>query len=109
VDYPEDANHLVHGVVDVKRENAIFAFVQLAPHVHSHPPNIRFRGLIIQRMYNVQVVNAVSEPKMMQAEPPEWIQRQSIQVLGSWLEQYGLPAPILCPAEALLLELTMIQ
>lgn len=109
MDYPMDKEYIVHGVVDRNRENAIFAVVQLATNAHSQPPNIRFRGLLSHRQYNVQIVSTFGMPKMMQVVAPEWIQRQSIQVIGSWLEHHGLPSPILCPSEALLIEVTMIQ
>ena len=109
MDYPEEATHFLYGVVDKKKENAIFAFVQLTPNEHSHPPNLRFRGLMGHRIYHVQIVSPVGDAKMMQAAPPEWISLRSVQVSGSRLEHSGLPAPILCPAEALLLELSVIS
>jgi alpha-galactosidase len=107
MDYVDEAVHL-YGVVDKRRENAIFAFVVLAPLSYSHPPSLRFRGLMGDKLYKVQVVSPVGEAKMMQIAPPEWVIKGTIQATGSWLEQIGLPAPILCPSEALLIELTMI-
>lgn len=104
VDYP-DANHYLHGILG-ERE-ALFAFVQLEPIKTSHAPNLRFNGLKSDRQYRVKVVEPAGRAGMMLIKPPSWV-TDGVEATGSALTEIGLPAPILQPAQALLIEIEAI-
>lgn len=104
VDYP-DANHYLHGILG-ERE-ALFAFVQLEPIKTSHAPNLRFNGLKSDRKYRVKVVEPAGRAGMMLIKPPSWV-TDGVEATGSALTEIGLPAPILQPAQALLIEIEAI-
>ena len=104
MDYP-DENHYLHGIVG--KSEALFAFVQLQPIKTSHAPNLRVRGLQREKNYQVRVVEPAGPAGMMLIQPPKWI-REGATLSGAALEEIGLPAPILQPAQALLIEIKAI-
>ena len=104
VDYP-DENHYLYGVVSEKE--SLFAFVQLQPIKTSHAPNLRFTGLKSDRRYRVKVVEPAGKTGMMLIKPPSWL-ANGVETTGSALIEIGLPAPILQPAQALLIEIEAI-
>ena len=104
VDYP-DENHYLYGVISEKE--ALFAFVQLQPIKTSHAPNLRFNGLKSDRKYRVKVVEPAGRTGMMLIKPPSWL-ANGVEATGSALTEIGLPAPILQPAQALLIEIEAI-
>lgn len=104
VDYPND-DHYFYGVVG--KDEALFAFAQLRPTTTSHSPNLRFRTLDPKRNYRVEPVYPAGEPGMMLIKPPTWL-KDGVTTTGAILEEIGLPAPILQPAEALLIEVKAI-
>jgi len=106
MDYPNEA-HYLHGVISKEKRDALFAFVQLRPIVTSHAPNLRIRGLKEGAKYKVSVLSAGGTAEFMNITPPPWIHEGAI-VTGSQLESVGLPAPILRPENALLLEIKEI-
>ena len=104
VDYP-DENHYLYGVVS--ETEALFAFVQLQPIKTSHAPNLRFTGLKSDRKYRVKVVEPAGRTGMMLIKPPSWL-TNGVEATGSALAEIGLPAPVLQPAQALLIEIEAI-
>ena len=104
VDYP-DENHYLHGVVG--EEEALFAFVQLQPIKTSHAPNLRFTGLHREKNYRVTTVDLAGKVGMMLIQPPKWV-NEGTEASGAALTEVGLPAPILQPAQALLVEIKAI-
>ena len=104
VDYPEE-NHYLHGVLG--ENEAIFAFVQLQPIKTSHAPNLRFSGLVRDKSYRVKCVELAGKTGMMLIQPPKWVVA-GIEASGAALIEVGLPAPILQPAQALLIEIEAI-
>lgn len=104
VDYPND-DHYLYGVVG--KDEALFAFAQLRPTTTSHAPNLRFRALDPKRSYRVEPVYPAGKPGMMLIKPPMWL-KDGVTTTGAILEEIGLPAPILQPAEALLIEVKAI-
>jgi len=103
MDYP-DESHYLHGVIAHDKSEALFAYVQLRPIVTSHAPNIRIRGLKEKSRYAVSILSAAGRAEFMVITPPPWIEK-SAQLTGSELERIGLPAPILRPENALLIEI----
>ena len=104
VDYPED-NHYLHGVVG--SSEALYSFVQLVPIKTSHAPNLRFTGLVRDKNYRVKVVEPAGRAGMMLIQPPQWV-KSGAEASGAALIEVGLPAPVLQPAQALLIELEAI-
>jgi len=106
MDYPDESHHL-YGVVSTDKNEALFAFAQLRPIPTSHAPNLFFRGLDPERNYRVKVVAPAGAAGMMLIAPPPWVESEFVTT-GSILASIGLPAPILRPAEALLIEIEAI-
>lgn len=104
VDYPNE-DHYLYGVVG--EGEALFAFAQLRPTTSSHSPNLRLRGLDSGKKYKVSAVYPAGAPGMMLIKPPIWMD-QGVTATGAILEEIGLPAPILQPAQALLIEVKAI-
>ena len=104
VDYPDD-NHYLHGIVG--ENESLFAYVQLQPIKTSHAPNLRFTGLDRDKKYRVTVVEPAGRVGMMLIAPPKWLE-DGATATGAALSEIGLPAPILQPAQALLLEIKAI-
>jgi alpha-galactosidase len=107
MDYPNDA-HYLHGVVGKDKSNALFSYVQLRPIVTSHAPNLRIRGLKSAAKYQIKVIEAAGRAEFMSITPPPWLKTGAV-LTGSELENVGLPAPILRPENALLLEITLAK
>ncbi|MFM8192996.1 MAG: alpha-galactosidase [Actinomycetota bacterium] len=106
MDYP-DSSHYLHGVIARNKSEALFAYVQLRPIVTSHAPNIRIRGLHEKSHYAISILSAAGKAEYMAITPPPWIERGA-ELSGSELEQVGIPAPILRPENALLIEIREI-
>jgi alpha-galactosidase len=101
-DSPDPA-HLLHGVIAQDRAHAVFALVTLGTPAAALPPPIRFPGLDPDRSYTVRPIGV--PPRTMQDAPPPWLADGSITLPGRVLSEVGLPAPLLTPEQALLLEL----
>ena len=106
MDYP-DTNHHLYGVVSGDKRSALFAFAQLRPISTSHAPNLQLCGLDPARNYRVKVVTPAGESGFMLIAPPPWLTSEFVTT-GSILATLGLPAPILRPAEAILIEIEAI-
>ncbi len=104
VDYP-DESHYLHGVVG--EAESLFAYVQLQPIKTSHAPNLRFSGLNREKRYRVTTVEPAGQVGMMLIQPPKWL-KDGVEATGAALIEIGLPAPILQPAQALLIEIKAI-
>ena len=104
MDYPNE-DHYLYGVIG--KEESLFAFAALRPTTTSHSPNLRFRGLERSRNYMARAVYPAGKPGMMLITPPAWLS-EGVTTTGSILEEIGLPAPILQPAQALLIEVKAI-
>ncbi|BEL12314.1 alpha-galactosidase [Actinoplanes sichuanensis] len=102
-DSPDPA-HLLHGVVAQDRSHAVYALVALGTPAAALPPPIRFPGLDPDRSYTVRPIGV--PPRTMQDAPPPWLAAGSITLPGRVLTELGLPAPLLTPEQALLLELS---
>lgn len=102
-DSPDPA-HLLHGVVAQDRTHAVFALVTLGTPRAALPPPIRLPGLDPDRLYTVRPIGV--PPRTLQDAPPLWLAAGSATLTGRVLAEVGLPAPLLTPEQALLLELT---
>jgi len=106
MDYP-DESHYLFGVLSQDKKKALFSFVQLQPIVASHAPNLTFRGLDSEKNYQVKVVKDAGAPAFMAITPPTWLESGAV-MSGAALKSVGLPAPILRPESALLLEISQL-
>ncbi|GGN61335.1 alpha-galactosidase [Actinoplanes lobatus] len=102
-DSPDPA-HLLHGVVAQDRTHAVFALVTLGAPRAALPPPIRLPGLDPDRLYTVRPIGV--PPRTLQDAPPPWLAAGSATVTGRFLAEVGLPAPLLTPEQALLIEVS---
>ena len=105
VDYP-DENGYLHGVTAHDKSRAIFAYVQLTPTVAIHPAELKFPGLDEKATYSVKAVYPAGKPRFMLISPPTWM--EGIKISGSALTHSGIAAPILAPANAIIIEIAKI-
>jgi alpha-galactosidase len=102
-DHPDPAVW-VHGVVAADRSAAVYAYVTLATTVDTIPAPLRLPGLDPAVRYRVSVPGALAPPTGMVLRQPDWLRAGEVTLPGSVLTGYGLPAPLLNPAQALVLE-----
>jgi alpha-galactosidase len=105
VDYPDDQGYL-HGVIANDQSQGIFAYIQLTPTVAIHPAPLKFPGLKKNATYSIKAVYPAGKPRFMLISTPQWM--EGINLSGSALEQIGVSAPILAPANAFLIEITEV-
>jgi alpha-galactosidase len=105
IDYPDEHGYL-HGVISADTKKSIFAYVQLTPTVTIHPASLKFAGLDAAANYLVKAVYPAGKPRFMLITPPQWM--DGITMSGSALETIGVAAPILAPANAVLIEITKL-
>ena len=105
VDYPDEHGYL-YGVVAGDTKRSIFAYVQLTPTVAIHPAALKFPGLDATASYSIKAVYPAGKPRFMLITPPQWM--DGITMSGSALATIGVSAPILAPANAVLIEITKL-
>ena len=105
IDYPDEHGYL-YGVVSADTKKSIFAYVQLTPTVTIHPASLKFAGLDAAANYLVKAVYPAGKPRFMLITPPQWM--DGITMSGSALATIGVSAPILAPANAVLIEITKL-
>jgi alpha-galactosidase len=105
IDYPDEHGYL-HGVISADTKKSIFAYVQLTPTVTIHPASLKFAGLDATASYSVKAVYPAGKPRFMLITPPQWM--DGITMSGSALATIGVSAPILAPANAVLIEITKL-
>ncbi|MYS84036.1 alpha-galactosidase [Embleya scabrispora] len=103
-DHPDPSSRL-HGVVAADRLHAVYSLVQLTGSTDSVPARLRFPGLDPQTHYTVSVCPEIGMPTSFPSRPVPWITRGSVCVSGSALATVGLAAPLLDPAQAVVMEL----
>ena len=105
IDYPDEHGYL-YGVISADTKKSIFAYVQLTPTVTIHPASLKFAGLDAAANYLVKAVYPAGKPRFMLITPPQWM--DGITMSGSALATIGVSAPILAPANAVLIEITQL-
>jgi alpha-galactosidase len=104
-DHP-DPGAWLHGVVAADRGEAVFAYVRLTTAPDASPGRLRLPGLEGAREYDVlRRDDAGARTSRSRADPPWWT-RGRTTATGAVLERIGLAAPLLNPAEAVLLHVT---
>ena len=105
IDYPDEHGYL-YGVISADTKKSIFAYVQLTPTVTIHPASLKSAGLDAAANYLVKAVYPAGKPRFMLITPPQWM--DGITMSGSALATIGVSAPILAPANAVLIEITKL-
>ena len=105
IDYPDEHGYL-YGVISADTKKSIFAYVQLTATVTIHPASLKFAGLDAAANYLVKAVYPAGKPRFMLITPPQWM--DGITMSGSALATIGVSAPILAPANAVLIEITKL-
>ena len=105
IDYPDKHGYL-YGVSTHDSKKSIFAYVQLTPTSAIHPAALKFSGLDPAATYEVKAVYPAGKPRFMLITPPQWM--DGIKLSGSALASIGVSAPILAPANAVLIEISKV-
>ena len=105
VDYPDEHGYL-YGVSARDTKKSIFAYVQLTPTTVIHPAALKFPGLDAAATYSIKAVYPAGKPRFMLIAPAQWM--DGITMSGSALANIGVTAPILAPANALLIEISKL-
>ncbi|WP_309115210.1 alpha-galactosidase [Saccharothrix sp.] len=103
-DHPDPGTRL-HGVVAPDRRHAVFSLAQLTSATNSVPTRLHFPGLDPHLHYTVTLCPEISIPATFPPRPVPWLVQGSIRLPGSVLSTIGLAAPLLDPAQAIVLEL----
>ncbi len=103
-DHPDPAAWL-QGVVSQDRRHAVFSLAQLTRTTESVPPPLRFPGLDPGLTYTVAPCPEIGIPTSFPLRPVPWLTRGSVRLRGSVLADVGVAAPLLDPAQAIVLEL----
>ncbi|MCU1561562.1 alpha-galactosidase [Mycetocola sp.] len=99
-----DATTDVRGVVATDGASALFTFTQVSTSVTYPPGRFTLPGLVPDRRYTVQIL-AGSVSAGPGQSPLPWAE-QPIRLTGRQLGTVGLQAPVLLPAQLVLLELS---
>ena len=97
-----DTSAYLYGVTDSSR--AIYCYAQIEPSVTQNPSALTFPYLQPDARYEVRAIYPAGKPAYMAHSAPAWV--DGITMTGSALAHVGLPAPLLRPANALLIEIT---
>ena len=93
----------LYGVV--RDGEGVFAYVRLATAPDIVPPRIQLPGLDGSRRYRVRVrPEAAPVPRVGKSQAP-WLEK-GVELPGSALTRIGLPAPLLHPGQAVVLQAT---
>jgi alpha-galactosidase len=103
-----DPNAWLHGVVAVDRREAVFGYVRLASSPDSRPGRLRLPGLDPELTYRVTRRDDAGTASALIAAGVPWWTEGSVQLTGAVLEQIGLAAPMIDPAQAVLLHLAAV-
>ncbi len=106
-DHPDPAA-LVHGVVDVTADHAVFAYVQLTPSATTVPGPVRLPGLDRTKRYRVEVLDEIASAREFGRTRPTWITDRT-EIAGDQLVRRGLQMPVLHPESVLLLEVRSVS
>jgi alpha-galactosidase len=104
VDDP-DPGAVLHGVVAHDRSEAVFAYVRLETSPDAVPGRLRLPGLDARRCYLVTRRDEAGVPPAGPLTQPPWLRDGSVRASGAVLETIGLAAPLLDPAQGVLLHL----
>jgi alpha-galactosidase len=103
-DHPDPGTWL-HGVVAPDQRHAVFCLVQTTRSPMAVPAPLRFPGLDPGLHYTVTPCPEIGMPAGFPPRPVPWLARGSARLSGAALSTIGLAAPLLDPAQAIVLEL----
>ncbi|MCY7342186.1 MAG: alpha-galactosidase [Pseudonocardia sp.] len=97
---------LLHGVIGA--DDAVFTYARLTTTVDVIPARLLLPGLDPARRYRLRVRTEVGEVPVNGVAQPAWL-AEELELPGSALTRIGLPAPLLSPGQAVLLQATATQ
>jgi alpha-galactosidase len=98
----------LHGVVAADRSEAVFAYLRLESAPSAVGGRIRLPGLDPTARYELVRRDEIAAPSTTQNRLPDWWLTGRTTARGKVLEQVGLPAPLLNPAQGCVLHLRRI-
>ena len=104
-DHP-DPGAWLHGVVSPDRSHAVYGYVRLASSADALPGRLRLPGLDPDRRYQVRRRDDAGLGFGSTRQQPPWWLAGQVRADGRTLAAAGLPAPMIDPAQAVLIELT---
>jgi len=104
-DHP-DWGAWLHGVVSQDRSQAVFCYVRLESSADILPGRLRLPGLDPHRRYQVVRRDEAGGWSGTARRQPAWWQAGRAQAVGAVLGSVGLAAPMLDPAQAVVIQLT---
>ena len=104
-DHPDQGAWL-HGVVSQDRSQAVFCYVRLESSADILPGRLRLPGLDPDRRYQVVRRDEAGGWSGTARRQPAWWQAGRAQAVGAVLGSVGLAAPMLDPAQAVVIQLT---
>lgn len=109
-----DSSMALHGVVSAEGDEGLFALVGLTTSSNETPGRIGIPGLRGERRYRIETVSVESDvppsgpdSPYQQVLPPPWLDAPPV-VTGRYLDEVGLPMPILRPERAILLKVVQV-
>jgi alpha-galactosidase len=106
-DAPGEGREL-YGVVARDLGEAVYAYVRLGTSAASVPPPLRLPGLDPHSTYRVQPLPPGDAPFTTAIGPPRWIADGGVTLPGRVLATSGLAAPLIGPAQLLLLHAEVV-
>ena len=103
-DHP-DPGAWLHGVVAPDGREAVFGYVRLTTSPDVLPGRLRFPGLDPDLRYEVRRRDEAGTGWGLAPAQPGWWTAGRTVATGAVLERIGLPAPILVPQQAVVLQL----
>ena len=103
-----DPAQAVHGIVALDRSHAVYAVAMLGAPVSALAAPVRLPGLDGSATYRVEPLFLGGSPRVVQDAPPPWFAAGGVDLPGAVLSEIGLPAPLLSPQQALMLEVTAL-
>ncbi len=96
----------LHGVVAADRRHAVFSLVRLGTSADAQSPRLLLPGLDPDATYDVVRLDDAGVASVTQTVPAPWWTRGSATATGRVLAEVGLAAPLLDPANAVVVEVT---
>ena len=100
-----DPGALLHGVVSIELDHALFSWARVATSGAASTPRVRVPGLDPFRQYAISLREDLGKASRQAVSDPSWaVASPPLRASGRFLAEVGLPLPLLNPGAALLLE-----
>lgn len=111
LDVDDSAAMQSYGVVSQDKKEAVFVIAQLALPTYALSGNLRLTGLLADNEYSIEILDLPHhiDPQVnghAMKSFPKWMTTDTT-LSGDWLMNIGLPLPVLDPATAMLIKITV--